>query len=128
VTLHLATPLRCQEEGRPVGQDRLAFHHLFPNLLRRVSMLCYFHAEAPCEADFPALSHASRELAWRDAELRWADLARYSNRQGKHVPLGGVVGTAGWRGRAWRPSGPSCGRASGFTPARAPPWAWVVTA
>lgn len=92
LTLHVLTPLRLTQEKRLISQDRLRFHLLFSNLLRRVSLLSAFHSDHPLEADFAGLTQAARAVEWADARLRWHDWTRYSSRQDTLIQMGGLVG------------------------------------
>lgn len=103
VRVQLLSPLRIPYEipsettsGRPrkkiASEEELQFHHFFRNILRRISMLRYFHTDQPLETDFPALTQASRMMEFRDSDLKWHDWSRYSSRQHRKVPMGGVMG------------------------------------
>lgn len=94
-TVHLHTPLRVQHRGRNVTPERFVFADLFGSLLRRISMLTYFHTDTPLETDFAALTQLARGVPVRDAELRWHDWTRYSSRQRTEMQLGGLVGRFG---------------------------------
>ena len=91
-TLHLLTPLRLTQDQRLVSQDRFRFHHLFSGLLRRISLLTSFHADAPLEADFAGLTRAARAVELAGARLRWHEWVRYSSRQDALLQMGGLVG------------------------------------
>lgn len=93
VTLHLDTPLRIKRQGRPLGPDALTFGDLFSNLLRRISLLSHFHSETPLETDFAGLTQAARQWPGMQGTLQWHDWDRYSSRQGRHIPMNGVVGS-----------------------------------
>jgi hypothetical protein len=92
LTLRLITPLRLNSENRLVSQDRFRFHHLFSNLLRRISLLTAFHTDTPLEANFAGLTQAARPVAWSATRLRWHDWTRFSSRQDTLVQMGGLVG------------------------------------
>lgn len=106
VTLRLVTPLRLVRNGSPIGPDALAFADLFRHLLRRISLLAYFHGGTPLETDFARLSQASRGVRIEHRDLRWFDWSRYSSRQQKNVPMGGVVGHLTLDGDALAPYWP----------------------
>jgi hypothetical protein len=89
--LEFLTPLRVKREGRHVGARDFTFADLFANLLRRISMLTYFHTETPLETDFRALKEAARQVEAK-ADLKWVEHTRYSQRQQAAMRLGGVVG------------------------------------
>lgn len=90
--LRLLTPLRLTSEGRLVSQDRFRFHHLFSNLLRRISLLMAFHTDAPLAADFSGLTQSARALECTQTRLHWHEWTRFSSRQDTLVPMGGLVG------------------------------------
>lgn len=98
LTLRLLTPLRLYCDGRLVSQDRFRFHHLFSNLLRRISLLVAFHTDAPLTADFAGLSAVARAANLTHTALRWHEWTRFSSRQDQRVPMGGLVGEVGLGG------------------------------
>lgn len=106
LTLHLLTPLRLNSEDRLVSQDRFRFHHLFSNLLRRISLLTAFHTDDPLETDFAGLTRAARALNLNVSRLRWHEWARFSSRQDTLVKMGGLVGEIGLEGAGLEPFWP----------------------
>lgn len=106
VTLSLTTPLRLVRDGRPIGPDELVFADLFRHLLRRISLLAYFHGETPLETDFARLAQTSRGVQIEHRDLRWFDWSRYSSRQRTRVPMGGVIGHLTLDGDALAPYWP----------------------
>lgn len=62
------------------------------NLLRRISMLRLAHGDGPLELDYGALLEKAANVETRRSDLRWWDLARYSNRQRTTMKMGGFVG------------------------------------
>lgn len=92
VRVILQTPLRLKREAGIVGVKDFTFGALFSNLLRRISMLTYFHTDTPLETDFAGLTRAARETRHRHAQLRWFDWSRYSSRQQREMTLGGLLG------------------------------------
>lgn len=106
LTLEIDTPLRLQQDGRLVGPGELGFGALFATLLRRVSMLTYFHGERPLETDFRALIDAARAREIRHRELRWHEWTRYSSRQGREVQMGGLLGRLSLDGPGLEPFWP----------------------
>ncbi len=89
--LVIESPLRLKRDGRHVGPDEFRFADLFGNLLRRISMLTYFHTDTPLETDFRGLTEAAKSVR-AELGLEWKDQRRYSRRQGEIMHLGGVVG------------------------------------
>ncbi len=92
LTLVLETPLRIRQDEKLVGPEAFRFGALFANLLRRISLLTTFHADAPLETDFAALSRAGWAVRHRAARLRWHEWVRYSSRQDALLQMGGLVG------------------------------------
>ncbi len=90
-SLEILTPLRVKREGRHVGPRDFIFADLFGNLLRRISMLTYFHTDTPLDTDFRALNEAARQVVAK-AKLEWVEHSRYSKRQQAAMQMGGVVG------------------------------------
>lgn len=92
MTLSIRTPLRLQNQGRPLGPGEVTPRVLIGQLVRRVSLLLELHADMPPSGKEAAIVRESDSLRqWKD--LRWLDWARYSSRQQQEMHLGGVVGT-----------------------------------
>lgn len=91
--IELLTPLRLSVNNHLVNADRLRFRDFFAHLLRRVSLLSYFHTDTPLETDFRALVQAAAAIDWQAADLRWRDWTRYSSRQDALLQMGGLIGT-----------------------------------
>lgn len=96
--IDIATPLRLQDNGRPLKAHELSSRKLATALVRRTALLFEFHAGRP------SLGAQASELA-RHAEaladgraLTWHDWSRYSSRQRQSMTLGGVLGTWTLRG------------------------------
>jgi hypothetical protein len=105
VRILLPTPLRLRRQGRYL--DRLEWPFFLQSLSRRLEGLnCIFNQGQPVgTAVWKELAdHFSRlapptimqgrpaEPANRATWLQWKDLKRFSNRQKKKVPMGGLVG------------------------------------
>lgn len=91
VTLNIATPLRLQDNGKPLGPELLKPRDFLIGLVRRIALISEFHTGHVLPLDFAALvQHA--ETVSDTKELRWLDWTRYSNRQQQKMSLGGVVG------------------------------------
>lgn len=106
VAVRLETPLRLQRESRLVTPGMFRFGDLFGTLLRRLSMLTYFHTDTPLETDFAALNAAARTVAIESADLSWYDWTRYSSRQDTTVDMGGLLGRFELDGAALAPFWP----------------------
>lgn len=91
--IELLTPLRLTVENKLVTADRLRFRDFFSHLLRRISLLSYFHTDKPLETDFRALVQTAAAVNWQATDLRWQDWTRYSSRQDALLQMGGLIGT-----------------------------------
>ncbi len=97
--IRLEAPLRVRRLDRLVTPAEFRFADLFGPLLRRVSMLTYFHTDTPLEVDFAGLSRAAEQVPIHEADLDWMDWTRYSSRQDTTMEMGGIVGRFSLRGR-----------------------------
>jgi hypothetical protein len=100
VRVRLRTPLRAIRNEARVTVASFRFAAFFMTLLRRISLLTYFHAERALETDFAALAAAAEVLPLAAARLGWQDWARQSSRQNRRVPMGGLTGEFELRGPA----------------------------
>lgn len=93
LSINIHTPLRIKQNGKNLGPETFNFAALFSNLLRRISMLSYFHTDTPLETDFAGLSQIARQITFKSKQLQWYDWKRYSSRQQTEMQMGGVVGS-----------------------------------
>lgn len=91
VILAIATPLRLQHNGHPLGPEALTPRHLLVQLMRRVALLSEFHAGLDLGLDYTELARRAETITGTKA-LTWRDWTRYSSRQKQQMTLGGVVG------------------------------------
>lgn len=89
--LHFTTPLRIQQEGRPLGPDSLNPRAFLMALVRRVALISEFHLGQPLALDFTQLAQQAAGVTARQ-DLAWRDWGRYSNRQRQEMKLGGCIG------------------------------------
>ncbi len=94
VRLRLLTPLRLKRDGRLVTPQTFRAADLLGNVVRRISMLAYFHADTSLDADFRSLRALAQRVTVEDASLRWFDWARRSARQKTVMRMGGLLGEA----------------------------------
>lgn len=96
--LLIETPMRLQDNTRPLHGHELTPRRLITALVRRAALLFEFHAGRPgLGATASELArHAERIADTRD--LSWHDWTRYSSRQQQKMTLGGVLGTWALRG------------------------------
>lgn len=92
IEIHLPIPLRLKHDDHLVTPESFCFRDLFSALLRRISMLSYFHGEMPLETDFAGVTAAAAQVPIIARELRWKDWTRYSSRQKSAMQMGGIVG------------------------------------
>jgi hypothetical protein len=92
IRIALRTPLRVKRDDHLVGPGEFAFHDFYRSLLRRLSLLCYFHGEHPLDLDFRELVEEARNIPIEDSELCWNDWTRYSSRQRTTMQMGGLMG------------------------------------
>ena len=97
-TLNLVflTPTRLKFDGKL--SPTLEFHILFRNLLRRISLLFYFHCDKELDLDFKGLIERSREVKVQKEKLSWFDWERYSSRQETKMMMGGFIGSITFEG------------------------------
>lgn len=89
----LGAPTRLTCDGRPVRPGALRARDFLVALLRRIHWLAHFHAGAPPRPDdLAALVAAAERVRLAAADLRWWDWHRYSARQRRKIPMGGLAG------------------------------------
>jgi CRISPR-associated endoribonuclease Cas6 len=91
LTISFLTPTRIVYHGR-LALD-LEFHMLVRNLLRRISLIYYFHGNGRlAEFDFKGLIEKAKKVKVVQRGLSWYDWERYSGRQERKIDMGGFVG------------------------------------
>ncbi len=88
----LETPLRLRHEDRYVAAEQCAAGDLLRNVIRRISLLSYFHAGESLVEDFPALTEQTRQVPMLEKEVVWRDWTRFSGRQQTKLKMGGLLG------------------------------------
>ncbi len=96
ITIKILTPLRIKFGRKLV--DKIEFHILMRSLLRRLSLLCYFHCEQNVDINAKELVEKAMQVKTKNSSLKWLDWERYSNRQQERMKLGGVVGEITFEG------------------------------
>lgn len=92
--LTLEHPLRLRHEGQYLDAKDFSFEIMFTTVLRRISGLAATVTDAPIDCDFATLkAHAANAVTVPSSDLRWFDWSRSSSRQGRRVPMGGLVGS-----------------------------------
>ncbi len=93
IAIKIHSPLRIKQQGHNLNSEHFNFAALFGNLLRRISMLTYFHTDEPLETDFADLTQRAKQINFTHKNLKWFDWKRYSSRQKTEMNMGGVMGT-----------------------------------
>lgn len=90
VKLRFRTLLRLVTSGRLV--HRLSFATLMRRLFERLSVLWDAYAEEPLALDFAALLASAEGVRAMEDTTRWIEMDRYSSRQKRQMPMGGLMG------------------------------------
>ncbi len=91
--VHFLTPFRAKRGGKLVTPERFEFSDLFSSLLRRISMLMYFHQDCDLQVDYAKLTRNGRKISLQDKKLEWKAWKRYSSRQQTLMNMDGVTGS-----------------------------------
>lgn len=98
VTVSLRAPLRIRRHDAFVTPKTFRFGDFFSALLRRISMLSYFHTGTPLETDFADLVRRADQVDLSGSSLSWWDWTRYSSRQQSEMQMGGLLGSFSMQG------------------------------
>lgn len=90
--LKIQTPLRLQNQGRPLGVAELTPRVLLSNLVRRTALLMEFHSDQKEWRESAKHIVQLSQTLHDTRPLRWYDWTRYSSRQQQTMKLGGVLG------------------------------------
>ncbi|GAB5046954.1 CRISPR system precrRNA processing endoribonuclease RAMP protein Cas6 [Thermodesulfovibrio sp. TK110] len=97
LSLNILTPIRIKYERTLV--QRLDFHILIRSLIRRLTLLYYFHCgKQPPQLDVKSLIEKAKKVKILNDNTRWYDWERYSSRQNTRMKLGGVIGEITYEG------------------------------
>jgi len=97
LTLNFLTPTRIIYNGY-LTLD-LEFHILLRNLIRRLSLLYYFHCSGdPSRWNFKGIIEKSKQVKVKQKALKWYDWERYSTRQETKMKMGGFTGKITFEG------------------------------
>jgi hypothetical protein len=79
--------------------EQLDFHIFFRNLLRRISLLSFFHCgQRMDDSGFVDLIRQAEGISTVSHQLRWQEQERWSSRQKTTMKFGGLVGTVSYQG------------------------------
>ncbi|CAN0276394.1 unnamed protein product, partial [Phaeothamnion confervicola] len=91
------TPTRLVYRGQPARAPE--FHVLVRTVLRRVSSLLQRELGPDLDVDYQLEIERSQSVEWKPLCLKWEDWERKSNRQGRSITMGGLVGRVRYTGR-----------------------------
>lgn len=112
ITLHFKTPLRLGEDTDRATGERKLLHHLppFDTLVRRLDgrlrdlTACYAYGwqtsnDRPSTGEaWPRLDMEAARKVVAHGNVEWLDLHRYSSRQERRLPMGGLRGRVTYSG------------------------------
>lgn len=93
IAIRWLTPLRLQQNGKPIFKPDLLDVHVFIKALLRRQLQWYQLIDKPIPDTTPLLAAASR-CRLNTNMLRWHDIERFSGTQNKKLPMGGLMGEA----------------------------------
>ncbi|MBW1834068.1 MAG: CRISPR system precrRNA processing endoribonuclease RAMP protein Cas6, partial [Deltaproteobacteria bacterium] len=97
ISVSFITPTRIKYKNSLTKE--LEFHVFFRNLLRRISLLSYFHCNHRIDdSGFKDLIQRARDIKTVKRALYWHDWERYSNRQETRMKMGGFMGEITYEG------------------------------
>ncbi|NWF75823.1 MAG: CRISPR system precrRNA processing endoribonuclease RAMP protein Cas6 [Nitrospirae bacterium] len=98
ISISFLTPTRILYDNH-LTRD-LEFHIFMRNLLRRLSLLFYFHCNGdPSGWDFKRLIERAKDVKVKKRDLKWHEWQRYSGRQETRLKMGGFVGEIKFEGK-----------------------------
>ncbi len=95
--IELLMPLRLKSGGEFL-RDALPFDVLIGALLRRLESLSFLYCGGSLHLDYRAVVARAREAQTVKSDLRWVEWKRYSQRQERRIPWGGMVGSVEYAG------------------------------
>jgi hypothetical protein len=97
LSIEFVTPLRLKSKGAFLRGD-LPFPALAGALIRRLETLSFFYGAGSLGLDYSALMERSRQVRTGSCGFRWVEWERYSYRQDRRIPWGGIVGRVDYAG------------------------------
>lgn len=97
VHLRLPFPVRIEKNSKLWGSDiEPSFGAMMRNLLRRITLLAYFHCNGTPQYPFKDILPLLNDVKTKSWDLKAKTIARFSRRQHKKTPLRGVIGTVNY--------------------------------
>lgn len=104
LALEIVTPLRLKSNGEFLRSD-LPFAVLAGALIRRLESLSFFYGSGSLGLNYGSLIEQARQIKAASTSVRWIGWERYSSRQDRRVPWGGLLGRVEYQGD-WQPFAP----------------------
>ena len=104
LTLKFETPLRLKEKGKLV-KNPPEFNLFASRLLQRLSLLAYFHCDAPWQEEAVNYKPNSDNIKIVESQMEWVNWRRFSGTQGTRMNFDGMTGTIIYKGdlKPWMP-------------------------
>lgn len=90
ITLH--SPVRLQDHGQIIHPEQFSPRRWLMALARRIGLLADLYGQ-PLNLNYQMLATLAAEVHMSQARLAWKDDARWSGRQQKTHPMGGIIGS-----------------------------------
>jgi CRISPR-associated endoribonuclease Cas6 len=94
--IKIYTPVRIKYQRKFCSE--LDFHILIRNLLRRLTLLSFFHCSENSDIQYKEMIFHAENVRTLSSNLSWYDWERYSTRQETRMKLGGVIGEITYEG------------------------------
>jgi hypothetical protein len=95
--LELLTPMRLKYREQML-RDEVPFHVLVGALFRRLESLSFFYCGGSLKLDYSEMIRRAKEVQVVSSDLRWVQWKRYSRRQDRRIPWGGLLGRVEYKG------------------------------
>ena len=93
IEIYFYSPIRIKQDNKNLAGAEFNFAAFFGALLRRISLISYFHTDTPLETDFAGLTGQAKTIRFSRQQLKWYDWTRYSSRQQTEMNMGGLIGS-----------------------------------
>lgn len=97
LTIEFLTPARLKSGGEFL-RTAPQFDVVMRALLRRLESLSFFYCGGGLHLDYRTLVARAKEVETASSSLRWVEWTRYSQRQERKIPWGGLVGSVEYEG------------------------------
>jgi len=97
ISLRLTTPTLIKYQGT-ILREPPPFHVLIRTLMRRLSSMSVFYGNGKWDIDYSHWIQRAESVRLIASRTRWVNWNRYSTRQKRRIPLGGLVGELNYEG------------------------------